>query len=139
VEGDTAAAWARRAAEEAMRGLAFEEAARLFRLALDVGRADLDDLDRCGLLLRLAGALHESAEVDGRLDVCLQAAAAARRMGRPDLIGEAALILDGVFGYPDSDLATRRLCEEALAGLDAGRRAQGSHQDAVRRGVYVSQ
>ena len=101
-----------------MRGLAFEEAARLFRLALDVGRADLDDLDRCRLLLRLAGALHASADVDGRLDVCLQAAAVARRMGRPDLIGEAGLILEGVFGYPDSDLAARRLCEEALAGVD---------------------
>jgi DNA-binding CsgD family transcriptional regulator len=120
MQGDTAtaAAWAQRAAEEAMRGLAFEEAARLFRQALDVGRADLDGLDRCRLLLRLASALHASADVDGRLDVCLQAAAVARRIGRPDLIGEAALILEGVFGYPDSDLAARRLCEEALAGIE---------------------
>ena len=120
VQGDTATAamWAGRAAEEAMRGLAFEEAARLFRLALDLGRLDLDDLDRCRLLLRLGSALHSSADVNARLDVCLQAAAVARRIGRPDLIAEAALILEGVFGYPDSDLATRRLCDEAMAHLD---------------------
>ncbi|MDQ3643874.1 MAG: LuxR family transcriptional regulator, partial [Actinomycetota bacterium] len=120
VQGDTATAarWALRAAEEAMRGLAFEEAARLFRLALDAGRADLDDLDRCRVLLRLGGALHASADVNGRLDVCLQAAAVARRLGRPDLLGEAALLLEGVFGHPDSDVAARRLCEEALATLD---------------------
>ncbi|MBA2581059.1 MAG: AAA family ATPase [Thermoleophilaceae bacterium] len=122
VEGDatTAATWIQRAAEEAMRSLAFEEAARLFRLALDVASADLDDVARCRLHLRLGGALHASADVNGRLDACLQAAATARRMGRPDLIAEAALILVGVFGNPESDLATRRLCEEAMAGLDPG-------------------
>jgi len=58
VEGDaaTAAGWIRRGAEEAMRGLAFEEAARLFRLALDVGGAHLDDADRCQLLLGVGAA-----------------------------------------------------------------------------------
>jgi hypothetical protein len=102
VQGDalTAAGWIVRAAEEAMRGLAFEEAARLFRLALDVAGAHLDDVDRCLLLLRLARARHASADVDGRLAACLDAAAVARRLGRAGLIGEAALILVGVFGHP---------------------------------------
>jgi DNA-binding CsgD family transcriptional regulator len=119
VQGDaaTASGWIRRAGEEAMRLLAFEEAARLFRLALDVGAAQLDDAERCRLLLGVAGALHAAADVNGRLDACLQAAAVARRIRRPDLLAEAALILEGVFGYPESDLATRRLCEEAMAAL----------------------
>ena len=122
VEGDaaTAAGWIRRAAEEAMNVLAFEEAARLYRQSLDVGGAHLDDEERCRLLLRVAAALHASADVNGRLDACLQAAGLARRMGRPDLVAEAALILEGVFGYPESDVAGRRLCEEALAGLEPG-------------------
>ncbi|CAN5228316.1 AAA family ATPase [soil metagenome] len=121
VQGDvaTAAGWIQRAGEEAMRVLAFEEGARLFRLALDVGGAHLNDADRCRLLLSLGGALHASADLNGRLDACLQASAVARRIGRPDLVAEAALILEGVFGYPDSDLVTRRLCEEAMAALDS--------------------
>jgi DNA-binding CsgD family transcriptional regulator len=115
----TAAGWIRRAAEEAMRGLGFEEAARLFRLALDVGGAHLDDSDRCRLLLGVGAALHASADLNGRLDACLQAAAVARRIGRPDLVAEAALLLEGVFGDPESAVAARRLCEEAMAALDS--------------------
>ncbi len=120
VEGDaiTAAVWIRRAAEEAMHRLAFEEAARLYRLALDVAGAELGDVERCLLLLSLGGALHASADVVGRLDACLHAAAIARRTGRVDLLAEAALILEGVFGHPASDMAARRLAAEALAGLD---------------------
>ncbi len=120
VEGDaaTAAGWIRRAADEAMNVLAFEEAARLYRQSLDVGGLHLDDEECCRLLLRVAAALHASADVNGRVDACLQAAALARRMGRPDLVAEAALILEGVFGHPESDVAARRLCEEALAGLE---------------------
>ena len=120
VEGDaaTAAGWIRRAADEAMNVLAFEEAARLYRQSLDVGGVHLDDEERCRLLLRVAAALHASADVNGRLDACLQAAALARRMRRADLVAEAALILEGLFGQPESDLAARRLCEEAIAGLE---------------------
>jgi DNA-binding CsgD family transcriptional regulator len=117
-EAAIAAGWIQRAAEEAMHGLAFEEAARLFQQALDVGGAHLNDVDRCRILLRAAGALHASADINGRLDACVQAAAVARRLERFDLLAEAALILEGVFGHPESDLATRRLCQEALAGLD---------------------
>jgi DNA-binding CsgD family transcriptional regulator len=120
VEGDaaTAAGWIQRAAEEAMRRLAFEDAARLFRQALDVGGGELSDTDRCRLLLAVGAALHASADVVGRLDACLQAAAVARRIGRVDLLAEAPLILEGVFGYPDSDVAAKRLCEEAMTALD---------------------
>lgn len=120
VEGDaaTAAGWIQRAAEEAMRGLAFGEAARLFRLALEVGGANLDEAARCRLLLGVGRALHASADVDGRLDACLQAAAVGRRIARPDPHRR---------GGPDSRRRVRasgvrrrarRLCEEAMAALD---------------------
>ncbi len=123
-----AAGWIERAAEEAMRGLAFEEAARLFRQALDVGGAHCNDVDRCRLLLGAGAALHGAADVKGRLQACLDAAAAARRIERPDLVAEAALLLEGVFGHPESDIAARRLCEEAMAGL-------GPEQTALRARV----
>lgn len=42
-ERDVAAAWTAKAGDEAMRRLAFEEGARLYRLALEVGASDLDE------------------------------------------------------------------------------------------------
>ncbi|WP_188111351.1 helix-turn-helix transcriptional regulator [Nocardioides antri] len=120
VQGDasTAVTWIRRAAEEALNQLAFEEAARLFRLALDVGGGAVSDDDRCRMLLALAGALGAAADFPGRLDACLQAAAISRRTGSAELLAEAALLLEGVFGHPDTDLAAKRLGEEALRLLD---------------------
>ncbi|MFN2568662.1 MAG: AAA family ATPase [Candidatus Dormibacteria bacterium] len=120
VQGDaaTASRWIHRAGDEAMRRLAFEEAARLFRLALDAGGGEIDDVERCRLLLALAAARHAFADVTGRLDACLQAAAVARRIGRSDLLAGAALLLEGVFGQSETNLAARRLCEEAIATLD---------------------
>ncbi len=129
LQGDavTAACWIRRAGEEAMRQLAYEEGARLFQQALHVGGAGLDDDERCSLLLAAGRALHLSADLGGRLDACLQAAEVARRMGRPDLVAEAALVMEAV-GHPGFDIATRRLCEEALSAL-------GSEPTALRAKV----
>jgi DNA-binding CsgD family transcriptional regulator len=115
----TGAAWIARAGREAMRRLAFEEAVRLFRLALRVGNRARDDEARCRLLLGLAAALHAGAELPGRLDACLQAAEVARRINRVDLLAEAALFLEGTLGDAQSNLAARRLCEEALSGIGA--------------------
>ena len=114
-EAETAARWMTRAGEEAMRQLAYEEGARLFRQALQVGGAVLGDDQRCNLLLAAGRALHLSADLSGRLDACLEAAEVARRMGRSDLLAEAALVMEAV-GHP-FDLPTRRLCEEGLASL----------------------
>jgi DNA-binding CsgD family transcriptional regulator len=47
----------------------------------------------------------------------MEAAAVARAAGRVDLVAEAALVLDAV-GEPVADQAVRRLCEEALRGVD---------------------
>ena len=118
ITGDAAiaASWSARAGEEAMRQLAYEDAARLFRQALRIGGADLDRAERCRILLLTGRALDLSGDLDGRMEVCLNAAALGRELGRPDLIAEAALVM-AAEGTAGSDLATRELCEEALARL----------------------
>ena len=118
IAGDaaTAASWSARAGDEAMRQLAYEDAARLFRQAVRIGGADIDRTERCRILLLTGRALDLSGDLDGRLEVCLDAAALGRELGRPDLVAEAALAMAAV-GTAPSDLATRELCEEALAGL----------------------
>lgn len=121
VLGDAARAalWVERAGDEAMRQLAYEEAARLFRQALRVGGNDLSDDDRCRLLLAAGSAMNLCGDIGGRLDACLEAAVVARRLGRPDLVAESALVMEPV-GAAGFDIATRRLCQEALAGLGPG-------------------
>ena len=118
VAGDRAraASWIERAGREAMRQIAYEEGARLFRLAMSVGADELDDVHRCRLLLAAGEALHLSADIPGRLEVCLDAAAVARRIHRPDLLAEAALLLEGVLEYR-SDRAAQQLCLEAINAL----------------------
>jgi DNA-binding CsgD family transcriptional regulator len=115
-ERGRATGWIRQAADEAVSRLAYEEGVRLYRLALDVGGSELDDLDRCQLLLALGAGQSLSGDHPGRLRTCRRAAALARSMARPDLIAEAALILDGGDGA-EADRLVRRLCEEALRQL----------------------
>jgi DNA-binding CsgD family transcriptional regulator len=119
VAGERARAvgWIRRAADEAAHRLAHEEAARLYRLALAVGADEVDDATRCGVLLDLGGALRRAGELRDRLPTCREAAAAARRLRRPDLLAEAALVLEGGEADLESETTLRRLCEEALSGL----------------------
>jgi DNA-binding NarL/FixJ family response regulator len=112
---DRAVLWSRRAADEAMSRLSYEEAARLYRQALECG-SGLDDMSRHGLLLSLAQALRHSAELARAVPVCNQAAEAGRRLGRADLIGEAALVMDPV-EVLQWDAPVREMCAEALAGL----------------------
>ncbi len=118
IAGDAAiaASWSARAGEEAMRQLAHEDAAQLFRQALRIGGADLDPAERCRLLILTGRALHLSGDVYGRLEVCLEAAALGRELEQPDLVAEAALVMEAE-GTVRLDLATRELCQEALAGL----------------------
>ena len=117
-ERSQAAAWIRRAADEAVRGLAYEEAGRLYRLALEVAADEIDDVERCRNVLAVGHALRLAEHVPGRVEACLEAAGLARRLGRADLLAEAAVTLEG----GDADLAyalrVRELCEEALAALD---------------------
>ena len=119
VEGDRGRAteWIRRAGEEAMSQHAYEEAVRLFRLALDVCWGEYDDAGRLHLLLGLGAALHLSSDIPGGLAACGEAADLARRIGRPDLLAEAALVTEPVYGLAEANAAIRQLCENALAAL----------------------
>lgn len=98
VEGDRARAalWARRAADAAMRALAFEAAAPLYRQAIDLAPGDAAGPGRCELLLAQARALYQAADFPACLEACGEATAAARRIGRPDLAAEAALVMTDV-------------------------------------------
>ncbi|HYX43458.1 MAG TPA: AAA family ATPase, partial [Acidimicrobiales bacterium] len=117
-EGVIAAGWLARAGEEAMRQLAYEEAARLFRQAVDVGGPELGDEERCRLLVAAGRAMNLSGDLTGRREACLAAAEAARRLNRPDLVADAALVLKAT-GDIRIDLTTRQMCEEALGALDS--------------------
>jgi DNA-binding CsgD family transcriptional regulator len=112
----TATSRIERAAQEAMRGLAYEEGAHLFRVALSVGRGELDDATECRLQLGLARAAHLSADASGCLDARVAAAALARGIGRTDLLAQAALAADAI-GATASELTTQHLCREALDAL----------------------
>ena len=113
----TAAEWIGRAAEFASRQFAFEQSADLFRLALRVGGTALSETEQCQALLGAGAALHGAADLSGRLDACVRAAELARRLERPDLLAEAALILEGAIEQLPTNVTARRLCEEALATL----------------------
>ncbi|WP_448627121.1 helix-turn-helix transcriptional regulator [Geodermatophilus sp. URMC 64] len=117
-ERTRAAAWIRRAAEEAMHRLAHEEAARLFRLATAVGLHELDDEVRCQLLIAAGTALKWAGNLSERLVASREAAELARRLGRPDLLAQAALALEGGGGGLETELTLRLWCEEALATMD---------------------
>jgi len=117
-EADVAAQWIERAGREALRQRAYEEAARLFLDAVAVGGERADPELRCRLLLAAGRALHLAADLAGRRHACVRAAEIARAIGRPDLLAEAALVMEAS-GALAFDLTTRRLCEEALAALGA--------------------
>ena len=121
-----AARWVLRAAEAAMGQAAYDDAARLFRRALDIGAGALDADEQCRTLLGLATAAYRSSDVDAAVAACREAAALGARMGRPDLQADAAIVVEPTL-LPEVNMQLRRLCETALAALaetDPGRRAR---------------
>lgn len=94
--------------------LAHEQAARLYPAALELGGTSLGDHDRFRLLLAAGASCHRQGDLGGRLDACLDAAEIARRLDRPDLLAQTALVMAAT-GLPGFDLPTRRLCREALS------------------------
>ena len=108
-----AAEWIGRAAELAMRQLAYEDAARLYTQAVTIGGGELDDRNRCSLLISAGRAMSRFGALAERQSVCLEAAEIARRRGWVEVMSEAALVLEAV-GDPAFDLPARRLCQEAL-------------------------
>ncbi len=128
-----AVAWAERAAEHARAQYAWEEAAALYRRALDAATAhDLaGPARRCGLLLAMADAQVRSFGVADARDTLLEAARIARQIGDAESIAGAALTMEGVSDHL-WDAVGRRLCDEALGGLPDGDSAMRARVLALR-------
>jgi DNA-binding CsgD family transcriptional regulator len=116
-EAATARTWALRAADEAVRRLAFEEGVRLYRAALALDPAALPDAERCQVQIALGRAAYLAGDLRGCVDASVAAADAARAARDSELLAEAALVPQAA---PDPAVNTiaKQLCEEALAGLD---------------------
>jgi tetratricopeptide (TPR) repeat protein len=96
---DKASASTRRAADLAVRTLAFEEASRYFGMALQLqdlaGAAD--DVDRTELLLRLGDANARAGDLEAARRTFLRAGELARRKGSASQLAVAALGYGGRF------------------------------------------
>jgi DNA-binding SARP family transcriptional activator len=114
----TAVDYARRAARYALELLAFEEAARLFEVAL---RAldERDDVLRCDLLLSLGEARARAGQERAAKESLLQAAGLAQATGEPEQLARAALGYGGrfVWARAGQDRRTVALLEDALRRL----------------------
>jgi tetratricopeptide (TPR) repeat protein len=122
--GDAAKAisYARRAGQRAIALLAYEEAARLFRMALAAlgpGQSPEEDRARCRLLLALGDALTRMGERPAAKDELRRAASIARHYGMAEELGQAALAYTGQFTFERgaSDRHVITLLEEARAML----------------------
>lgn len=113
-----ATGWVERAGRQAMLLHAYEEGARLFSVGVELGLGSVDEVSRCELLLQLAAAQSVTSDTAGALRTCRQAAELAVRIGRPDLAGRAALVVEPVLDL-EIDLAIGSLCELATAALGA--------------------
>jgi DNA-binding CsgD family transcriptional regulator len=115
-EAATARRWTIRAADEAVRRLAYEDGVRLYRTALAFDATPLPDVDRGRVLVALGRAAYLAGDLHGCVDAAQAAAEAARGAGSSALMGEAALVLEAA-PDPAVNAVAKQLCEEALAGL----------------------
>ncbi|HEX2233175.1 MAG TPA: BTAD domain-containing putative transcriptional regulator [Thermoleophilaceae bacterium] len=117
-----AAGYARRAAERAADLLAYEEAARLFRMAYESLVAGAEPEERCELLLSQGEVLSRAGDMKPARDVFLEAADLARRSGLSEGLARAALGYGGRFVWARAagDRRMVPLMEEALAALGEG-------------------
>ncbi len=112
-----AAEYARLAGDRAARLLAFEEAVRLYGMAL--GLRQTADADRCAVLLALGDAQARSGDTPGSKQTFDEAAGLAGELGLPEQLARAALGYGGRIIWEvsrDSD-HLRLLLERALAAL----------------------
>jgi eukaryotic-like serine/threonine-protein kinase len=121
-ETDRAVSYAERAGHRAIALLAYEEAARLFRMALAalaLGQSPEEDRARCRLLLALGEALTRMGDRRSAWEELRRAAGIARRYEMAEELGQAALAYTGRFtferGASDGQVIT--LLEDARAML----------------------
>ena len=113
--------YARRAADRAGRLLAYEEAARLYGMALAAldSTESADEPTRCELLLALGEAQARSGEMAPAKETFEHAADAASRLSLPGLLARAAIGYGGRFVWvrAGNDRRLVPLLESALAAL----------------------
>jgi DNA-binding SARP family transcriptional activator/tetratricopeptide (TPR) repeat protein len=113
--------YARRAGNSALAQLAYEEAARLYGLALQAIELSqsADPIARCELLLALGDALWKAGRTPEAKEIFLSAADLARTAGLREHLARAALGYGGRFPWLRAGNDTRLvpLLEEALAAL----------------------
>jgi DNA-binding CsgD family transcriptional regulator len=95
--------------------LAWEQAAELYRRALEIG-APLAAGERARLLLRHATALTRNGDIQPAGEVLARSAEAARAAGDPHALGAVALALEGL-SDPWGNFSGERLAAETLALL----------------------
>ncbi len=120
-DGRKAIDYARRAGDDAARSLAYEEAARLYRMALAVLDADgvADDHTRAETLLALGDVQARAGELDDARTTFLEAAEIARRTGTGQHLARAALGFGGrhPWARPGKDTRLIPLLQDALVML----------------------
>jgi DNA-binding CsgD family transcriptional regulator/tetratricopeptide (TPR) repeat protein len=115
-EAAIARAWAIRAADEAVSRLAYEEGVRLYRAALEFDPTSPSDLERSQVLVTLGRAAFLAGDLDTCVGAARTASSTAQRAGSPQLMGEAALVVEPVSDVGVNAVA-KQLCEQALAAL----------------------
>ncbi|TDD29841.1 LuxR family transcriptional regulator [Kribbella turkmenica] len=108
-DGTTARTWMVRAAEDAVRRLAYEEGVRLYRQALTT--RPIAAREWCEISIALGRAAYLAGDLHGCCAAAVEAAAAAQSPGQA---AEAALILEAM-PDPTINATAKRLCEDALA------------------------
>jgi DNA-binding SARP family transcriptional activator len=126
---DKALMYAERAGDRAVALLAFEEAARLYDLALETLelRQRATPLTRCELLLKL-GEVQARAGAPAVESTFLEAAEIARAAGAPELLARAALGSGGRFVWVVSGF----MPDHVVALLEDAVQALGPEESAVR-------
>ncbi|MDQ3865516.1 MAG: AAA family ATPase, partial [Actinomycetota bacterium] len=117
-DAEKAVAYARRAGDRALALLAYEEAARLYRMALE--RTKDRGSTRCDLLLALGEAQARAGDTPAAKATFREAADLAASNGLADQLARAALGYGGRFLWDVSrdDPHLASLLERALASLD---------------------
>jgi AAA ATPase domain len=123
-DAESAIRYARSAGDKAVSLLAYEEAVRLYGMALqglDLSPAK-DPKEQCEVLLALGDAQTRAADEAGSKDTFLRAASLGRSLKLGELVARAALGYGGrfVWGRAGGDTHLIPLLEEALAALGDG-------------------
>ncbi len=123
---DKAIGYARRAGERAASQLAYEEAVRLYEMALALSE---DALERCELLVALADAQTAAGDAAAGVESFLAAAEIARGLGSSDLLARSALGCGGRFVWSRAGgdprlVSLLRDALEAVGPADSSSRAR---------------